>query len=64
MLRPLCNPFSLEFQELRFDPAGDRSDDLVLQLEQIGKIAVVALGHDVMAGIGLDQLRRNTHPAA
>jgi len=36
--------------------------DLVLQLEQLGQIAVVSLGYDVMAGIGLNQLRGDTYP--
>jgi len=31
--------------------------DLVLQREDVGKIAVVALGPDVLAALGLDQLR-------
>src|SRR5215469_4397739 len=36
-----------------------RLGDLVLHDEDVGEIAVVALGPDMLAGLGLDQLRGN-----
>jgi hypothetical protein len=42
---------------------GDRHclGDLVLQREDVGEIAVVALGPDVLAGLALDQLSANAN---
>ncbi len=37
---------------------------LVLQREDVVEVAVVALGPDVVAGIGVDELRRDAHPMA
>jgi len=34
------------------------------KFEEVGEIAVVSLGHDVMIGVGADQLRCDTHPTA
>ena len=62
VLRPLGDALALEFEEFRLDRAGDRADDLVLQFEQIGQVAIVPLGHDVVVGVGPDQLRRDPHP--
>ena len=64
VLRPLGDALALEFEEFRLNPAGNGGDDLVLQLEQVGQVAVVSLGDDVMIGVGADQLRRDAHPAA
>jgi len=38
--------------------------DFVLQIKKVGQVAIVSFGHDVMAGICLDQLRSDAHPAA
>ena len=62
VLRPLGDALALEFEQFRLDRAGDRPDDLVLQFEQVGQVAVVPLGHDVVVGVGPDQLCRNPHP--
>ena len=62
-LRPLGDALAFEFEDLRLDRAGDRVGDFILQFEQIGEVSVVSLGHQVMAGIGLDQLRRDADPA-
>jgi hypothetical protein len=44
------------FEHFRLNGAGDRGCDLILQLEQIGELAIVCLGHEVMACVGLDKL--------
>ena len=62
VLRPLGDALALEFEEFGLDRAGDRPDDLVLQFEQVGQVAVVPLGHDVVVGVGADQLRGDPHP--
>ena len=41
----------------RGDRDRHRLGDLVLHRENVGEIAVVALGPDMIAGLGLDQLR-------
>src|SRR5574337_447040 len=43
-------------QHFRRDRAGDAIDDLVLNLEQVGDVAVVAVSPQMVAGFGLDQL--------
>ena len=48
----------------RGDRDGDRLGDLVLHREDIGEITVVPLGPHVLAGFGLDQLRRDTNAIA
>ena len=52
------------FEQFRLDRAGDRADDFVLQFEQIGQVAIVALGHDVVAGVGLNKLRGDADAVA
>src|SRR6516164_9324816 len=64
LIWPLGDALTLEFEQFQLDSAGDGGGDLVLQFEQVGQIAVASLGHDVMAGIGLDQLRRDPYPTA
>ena len=64
VLRLVGNAVAFEFQKFRLDGVGDRGNDLVLQLEQVGEVAVVSLGHYVMISVGADQLRRDPHPAA
>ena len=50
------------------DPAGqggrDGGGDLVLDGEDVGELAVVALGPDVAVGRGVDQLDGDAHPVA
>src|SRR5207302_1638404 len=42
----------------------DRCGDLVLQYEDFHEITVIAFGPDVLAGFGLDKLRRDADPTA
>ena len=63
-LWPLGNALAFKFEEFRLYRAGDRSDDLILQFEQIGKVTVVPLGKKMVAGVGADQLRGDTHSPA
>ena len=50
----------------RLDPPGqgrgDRGRDLVLDGEDVLEVAVVALGPEVVVGLGIDQLHRDAHP--
>ena len=64
LLRPPHNAVALEFEEFGLDGANDRSDDLVLYIEQVGELAIVPLRAQMMTGISLDQLPRDTYPAA
>jgi hypothetical protein len=64
VFRRLDDALAFKLQDFWLDRAGDRRDDFVLQFEQIGQIAVVSLGHDVMVGVGPDQLGGNPHPTA
>ena len=50
--------------ELRFDRGHDRFSDLVLDCEDIGEIAVVALLPDVAAGRDIVELRRDADAVA
>src|SRR5262249_53151714 len=50
-LSPLDNALAFKFEEFRLYSAGDRSDDLILQFEQIGKVTVVPLGKKMVAGV-------------
>ncbi len=44
--------------------ADDGGGDLVLDGEDVGELAVVALGPDVAVGRGVDQLDGDAHPVA
>ena len=63
VLRPLGDAVALELEQLRLDRAGDRGDDLVLQLEEVGEVAVVFFSEQVVAGVGPNQLRGDADPA-
>jgi len=60
----LRDTVAFEFEDLRLDRAGDRVSDLVLQFEQIGEVTIISLGHDVMAGVCLDQLGGDANSTA
>ena len=49
---------------LSFSARDDGLRDLVLQGEDVGQVAVVAVGPDVVAGRAVDQLGGDPHPAA
>ena len=51
-------------QQLQLQRRHDGLADLVLQGEDVGEVAVVALGPDVVAGRAVDQLGGDPHPAA
>ena len=51
-------------QELHPQGGDDRLGDLVLDREDVGKVAVVAVGPGVTAGLGVDQLGGDPHPVA
>ena len=59
-LAPSARAFRLHHP--RLDRRDHVPDDLVLQREQFREVAVVALGPEVMAGLGLDEL--SGHPDA
>ena len=44
--------------EVRLDRGDDALGDLVLDGEDVAQLAVVSLGPDVLAGLGVDELRR------
>ena len=52
---------SLELAELGLDCAGDAARHLVLQFEDVVESAVEAVGPDVGAGGGVDQLAGDAH---
>src|ERR1700739_2248352 len=54
----------LGLAQLWFDRAGDAGRDLVLQVENVVERAVEAVGPDVSAGRGVDQLPGDAHPVA
>src|SRR5258708_15962323 len=60
--RPAHRALSLSLGNGRSDGDRYRLGDLVLDREDIGEIAVVTLGPDVVAGFGLDQLRGDADP--
>src|SRR3984893_3126906 len=47
-----------------FKSVDDSARDVVLDRKDIGQIAVVAVGPEVGAGRGVDELRGNPHPVA
>src|SRR5262245_55195537 len=63
-LRSLGDALALEFEDFRLDRAGNRMSNLILQVKQIGEVAIVPFRHYVMVGIGSDQLHRNPDPMA
>src|SRR5258708_32858510 len=62
--RPAHRALSLSLGNGRSDGDRYRLGDLVLDREDIGEIAVVTLGPDVVAGFGLDQLRGDADAVA
>src|SRR5262245_23367983 len=56
--------FAFGAAELRLDRRGDGLGQLVLEREDIREAAVIALGPDMAAGGGVDELRRDTEPIA
>ena len=59
VVRPLAlDALDLGLAQARLDRADDAQRDLVLQREDVVEPPVVALGPEVRAGLGLDQLRR------
>ncbi len=52
------------FQQFGLNRCDDFSRDLILQFKYIGELAVVAVGPDVIAGRGIDQLRGDPHAVA
>ena len=50
--------------QLRLDRRDHPLGDLVLHRENVGEVAVVALGPDVVAGCGFDQLRGDADAVA
>jgi hypothetical protein len=57
-------PRDLRASQTWFDSADDTFGDAVLEIENIGQIAVEAIGPDVTAGRGFDQLTSDAHPPA
>ena len=55
---------ALGLQQLGFDCSDDFPCDLVLQGKDVGQVAVVAVGPDVIAGRGVDQLGGDAHAIA
>ena len=51
-------------QQPQLQRIGDRLRNLVLDRENIGEVAVVALGPDMVAGRAVDQLRGDAHAGA
>jgi len=64
VLRLIGNAVAFEFQEFRLKRTRDHLGDFVLQFEQVDEVAIESLGHDVMAGVSADQLRRDAYPVA
>src|SRR6516165_8479470 len=54
----------LGLTKLRLDRARDAGRHLVLKLEDVVDGAVEAVGPDVRAGAGVDELARDPHPVA
>ena len=50
--------------QCRFDHTGDANRDLVLEIENVLKRTIEAVGPEMRVGFGLDQLRGNPHPTA
>ena len=57
------HPRRLGDQDLRPDRTDDAVGDVVLQLEDVGQLAIVAVGPQVDAVRGIDQLSGDAHPA-
>jgi hypothetical protein len=57
-------PLQLGLSDRRGDRDRHRLTDLVLHREDVGEVAVVALGPDVVAGLRLDQLSGNADAVA
>jgi len=51
-------------QQLDLQRGNDRFGNLVLDRKDIGQFAVVAVGPDLIAGFGVDQLRIDPHPVS
>src|SRR5215218_3328744 len=58
------DPEALLDVEVRLDRRDDALGDLVLDGEEVAELAVVAVGPDVLAGLGVDELRRDPHAPA
>ena len=55
---------SLGGDQLNAERVRDLARDLILQREEVGEIAVIAFGPDVLAGLGLDELRSDADAIA
>jgi hypothetical protein len=64
VLRLIGDTVTFEFQEFRFKRTRDNAGDFVLPFEQVGEVAIESLGHYVIAGVGTDQLCRDSYPVA
>lgn len=57
-------PLNYRLKYRRLNGTHDIGGDTVLQIEDIGKIAVILLGPQMAAGRGLEQLGRDAHAFA
>ena len=57
-------PKALLDVEVRLDRRDDALGDLVLDRKEVAQLAVVAIGPDVLADLGVDELRRHPHAPA
>ena len=64
MFRPIDVVLADQLAELGSQGGDDLAGNVVLDRENVGQLAVVALGPQMAAGLGVDQLGGDAHPLA